>query len=105
MSFESKLLYKRSLNTCLTFYKKTYKIRNIEIVFKFSKSDIEKTLIKPIKETFIDTQIRLYYFHLSQVLMHRINNNINKELFERIAFSKSLILSCKALSFIKPDDK
>ena len=30
------------------------------------------------------------------------NNNIYKELFERIASSKSLISSCKALSFIKP---
>ena len=35
--------------------------------------------------------------------MHRINNNVYKELFERIASSKSLILSCKALSFIKPE--
>jgi len=35
--------------------------------------------------------------------MHRINNNIYKELFERLASAKCLILSCKALSFIKPE--
>ena len=103
MTSKTKLLYKRALNTFLAFYKKTNKIRDNEIVFKFSHSDMEEALIKAIEETFIATQIKLCYFHLSQVIMHRINNNIYKELFKRIVSSKSLILSCKALSFIKPE--
>ena len=35
--------------------------------------------------------------------MIRIQNNIYEDLFQRIAVSKTLILSCKALSFIKPE--
>ena len=103
MKSKTKLLYKRALNTFLTFYKKTNKIRDNEIVFKFSHSDMEEALIKVIEETFIGTQIKLFNFHLSQVIMNRINNNLYKELFERIASAKCLILSCKALSFIRPE--
>ena len=103
MTSKTKLLYKRALNVFLNFYKKNNKLRDNEIFFKFSHSDMEEALIKAIEETFIGTEIKLCYFHLSQVIMHRINNNVYKELFERIASSKSLILSCKALSFIKPE--
>ena len=35
--------------------------------------------------------------------MRRIHNSIYEDLFQRIAFSKTLIFSCKALSFIKPE--
>ena len=33
--------------------------------------------------------------------MRKIHNNIYKDLFQKIAVSKTLILSCKVLSFIK----
>ena len=35
--------------------------------------------------------------------MRRIHNTVYEDLFQRIAGSKTLILSCKALSFIKPE--
>ena len=64
---------------------------------------MEEALIKVIEEVFIGRQIKLCYFHLSHSIMHRVHNNIYEDLFERIASSKTLILSCKASSFIKPE--
>jgi len=55
MTSKTKLLYKRAFNEFLTFYKKKNKIRDNEIVFKYSHSDMEEALIKAIKETFIGT--------------------------------------------------
>ena len=62
---------------------------------------MEEALLKAIKEIIINTKIKLCYFHFSQSIMRRIHNNIYKDLFQRIAVSKTLILSCKVLSFIK----
>ena len=63
---------------------------------------MEEALIKAIEEILIGMHIKLSYFHLSLSIMCRINNNIYEDLFERIASYKTLILSWKALSFIKP---
>ena len=65
MTSKTKLLYKRALNVFLNFYKKNNKLRDNEIFFKFSHSDMEEALIKAIEETFIGTEIKLCYFHLS----------------------------------------
>ena len=42
MASKTKLLYKRALNAFLTFYKKKNKLRNNEIIFKCSHSNIEE---------------------------------------------------------------
>ena len=64
---------------------------------------MEKALIKAIKEIIIDTKLKLCYFQFSQTIMRRIHITIYMDLFQRIPVSKALILSCKALSIIKPE--
>ena len=64
---------------------------------------MEEALIKAIKEIITDTHIKLCYFHISQSFMRRMHNTIYEGLFQRIAGSKTLVLSCKALAFIKTE--
>ena len=50
-----------------------------------------------------NTEIKICYFHFSQAIMRKINNHFYEDLFQNIPNAKTLILSCKALAFIKPE--
>ena len=102
MTSKTNLLYKRAINSLLSFFKEKNNIFGNDLTFKYFPCDMEEALIKAIKEIITDTKIKLCYFHFSQSIMRRIHNSIYEDLFQRIAVSKTLILSCKALSFIKP---
>ena len=103
MTQKTKLLYKRDMNNFLSFFKEKNYIIGNKLTFKYSHGDIEEALIKAIKEIITDTKIKLCYFHFSQSIMRRMHNTIYEDLFQRIPVSKTLILSCEALSFIKPE--
>ncbi len=50
MTSKTKLLYKRGLNSFLSFLKEKNNINNNIIIFKFSHSDMELGLIKAIEK-------------------------------------------------------
>ena len=95
MTSKTKLLYKRGLNSFLSFLKEKNNINNNSISFKFSHSDMELGLIKAIEEIMLNTKIKICYFHFSQALMRKINNHFYEDLFQNIPNTKNFILSCK----------
>ena len=103
MTSKTKLLYKRALNCFISFFKETNHIVGNELNIKFFHCDMEEALIKAIKEIITDTQNKLCYFHFSQSYMRRMHNSIYNNLFKIFVDSKALILSCKALAFIKTE--
>jgi hypothetical protein len=103
MTSKTKLLFKRSLNSFLSFLKEKNNINDNNIIFNFTHSDMELGLIKAVEEIMSKTKIKICYFHFSQALMRKINNHFYEDLFQNIPNAKTLILSCKALSFIKPE--
>lgn len=103
MISKSKLLYKSVINSFLSFYKEKNHINDNSPIFNFFHSDMEEGLIKAVEDIMVNTKIKLCYYHFSQALIRKINNNFYDDIFQRIPISKTLILSCKALCFIKSE--
>ena len=93
----------RVLDCFMTYMKETNNIIDNSFRFTYTHSDMEEGLIRAIQDKMKDTKIKLCYFHFSQALMRKINNNFYEDLFQRVLSAKTLILSCKGLAFIKPE--
>lgn len=64
---------------------------------------MEEGLVRAIEDTMKNKKIKLCYFHFSRAIMRKLNNKFYEKLFQRVLGAKVLILSCKGLSFIKPE--
>lgn len=67
MTWKTKLLYKRGLNSFLSFLKEKSNINNNNLIFKFSNSNMELGLIKAVEEIMSKTKIKICYFHFSKL--------------------------------------
>ena len=77
-----------------------YKVRAGIFYPTYIHIDKELAILNAIKKIFPQTKIRLCYFHFSNNINKRINNNIFKDLFESNIISLHCVFGCKALAFI-----